>query len=257
MKKTNILLILLLLIVFSYGYSQETFIVTAENGLILRNQPNVDGEKIGKLYFGAEVSIVENTKKTQTVLDNGKIIKGTWVKIAFKNDPVFISNAKLGYVFNGYLQNKSNGLKTIVNKIVNHPDLQQYSIAHEKSPYYITGDFFNDKINDIAILLKDKDSTTKIIIINYSQQKRELHFLGKENDPFDITDYNWVGIFKKVESGEVLWSNYEDDFIAFKDVPESKKVKLSYDAIYIHASESCGGGFVYWKDGKFNWLQQE
>ena len=50
---------------------------------------------------------------------------------------------------------------------------------------------------------------------------------------------------------------YEGDFIDYEDVPESKKVRLSYHALYMHCAECCGGGFVYWKNGQFNWLQQE
>lgn len=63
----------------------------------------------------------------------------------------------------------------------------------------------------------------------------KVYVLGLENASFNISDYSWVGIFEKVDKGEVLWSNFEDDFIAYKDVPENKKVKLNYNAIYINA----------------------
>jgi hypothetical protein len=58
-------------------------------------------------------------------------------------------------------------------------------------------------------------------------------------------------------AGDTLWSNYEDDFRSFSEVPEDEKVVLTHDSFYAHASESCGGGFIFWKDGMWNWLQQE
>jgi nicotinamide mononucleotide (NMN) deamidase PncC len=37
-------------------------------------------------------------------------------------------------------------------------------------------------------------------------------------------------------------SNYEEGFRTYKEVPENEKIKLTYDAIYIHEAESCSGG---------------
>ena len=256
MKKTTIILTLLIFIISTYGFCQEKYIVTAENGLILREKPNSKGNKIGKLYFGAELTIIEKTENNQTIVDNGEEIIGNWVKIEFKNFPIFISNKKFGYVFDGYLKKKSKSNNEIALELSKFPELTDYTINTNKSPYYLKGDFFGDKINDLVVLIKDKEETTKIAIINYGKGNK-IYILGTENDPFNMNDYSWIGVFQKVNKGEVLWSNYEDDFIDFKDVLESKKVRLKYNSLYMHASESCGGGFVYWKDGKFNWLQQE
>jgi hypothetical protein len=246
----------LLSIASIYSFGQEKYIVTAENGLLMREDPDSNGKKIAKLNFGAEVTIVEKTENNQTIADDGKQIKGTWVKIEFKNFPMFVSNEEFGYVFDGYLKKKSEIRKEIAFEISKHSELKDYTINQSKTPFYLKGNFFGDSINDIAVVLKDSQGTTKVAIINYGQ-KTKVHLLGGENDPFNMTDYSWLGIFQKINRGEALWSNYEDDFIDYEDVPESKKVRLNYDALYMHASESCGGGFVYWKNGKFNWLQQE
>ncbi len=241
---------------------EEKYIVIADNGLLLRENPNLQSKKIGKIYFGAQITIVSKTKFTETIIDNGRNIKGHWVKVKFNNFPIHIStnlNENYGYVFDGYLEKKSDNLHRITHELNRFNEFENLEINHSKSPYYLKGDFFGDGISDIAVLLKDKKGTTKIGIINYNETNC-VHILGAENDPFKICDYSWVGIFEKVNKGEVLWSNYDDDkgdFVDFKDVPENEKVKLDYNAIYVHASESCGGGFIYWKNGKFNWLQQE
>lgn len=237
-------------------YSQDKFIVTAENGLILRQEPNSKGKKIGKLYFGAEVIIIERTEYNQTIIDDGKKISGKWVKIAFHNFPTHISNEENGYVFDGYLKSKNESIKDITNEITKYSEFKNLTLNTEMRPFCLKGDFFGDKKSDIVVLLKNAKGETKIGFINYGQ-KTKIHILGNANDPFDITDYGWVGVFEKVDRNEPLWSNYEDDYVYFKDLPENKKVKINYNALYIHADESCGGGFVYWKNGKFNWLQQE
>lgn len=256
MKKTTFIFTLLISILSTYGFCQEKYIVTAENGLILREKPNSKGNKIGKLHYGAELTIIEKTENNQTIIDDGKEINGHWVKIEFENFPTFISNEKSGYVFDGYLKKRSRNIRDIALELSKFPELKDYTINTSISPFHLKGDFFGDKINDLVVLVKDKNESIKIAIINYAKENK-VYILGNENDPFNMNDYSWVGVFKKVNKGEVLWSNYEDDFIDFNDVPESKKVRLKYNAMYMHASESCGGGFVYWKDGKFNWLQQE
>lgn len=108
----------------------------------------------------------------------------------------------------------------------------------------------------MVVLLKNTEGETKIGFIDYGE-KTKIHLLGNDDDPFYIRNYGWIGVFEKINPGEALWSNYGEDFIDFENVPEDKKVRLTYNALYIHASESCGGGFIYWKDGKFNWLPQE
>lgn len=240
---------------------KEQFIVNAENGLLLRDKPSLKSKKTGKIYFGAQVTVISKSRFTETIIDNGKKIKGNWVKVAFVNHPIQIStnavsNKDYGYVFGGYLEKTNDNLYSLQNELNKFDEFDNLGINESKSPYYLKGDFFGDGTTDIAILLLDKKGITKIGIINYGKNNSS-YVLGNEDDPFKINDYSWIGIFQKVKKNEVLWSNYEDDFIDFKDVPENKKVKLNYNALFVHASESCGGGFIYWKNGKFNWLQQE
>ncbi|NRR92429.1 SH3 domain-containing protein [Winogradskyella undariae] len=256
MKKFTIILFFIISISALKSYAQIKYIVTAENGLILREKPNSKGEKLGKLPFGAQVQIIEETAYTQTIQDDAKEIKGTWVKVKIENKSYFISNEEFGYVFDGYLKKKSTTIKNLAAEVFKQKELENYTFRAEMEPFYLRGDFFGDKTDDLIVLLKNDAEETKIAFIDYGKTIR-VYILGLENDPFNITDYSWVGIFEKVDRGEALWSNFEDDFIDYKDVPENKKVKLNYNAIYMHASESCGGGFVYWQDGKFNWLQQE
>ena len=78
-------------------------------------------------------------------------------------------------------------------------------------------------------------------------------FLGQGFD-----DMEWIGIFEKAPKGDVYWNNVESgEIISEEDVKEANKIKLPNDGIYVHAAESCGGGVIYLKNGKFEWIQQE
>ncbi len=139
--------------------------------------------------------------------------------------------------------------------IYGNDELSGCTLWNGVSPNFIQGDFFGDGIEDFVVLVKDS-SRVKIAIINKGV-KNEIFFIGGEKEMFHMFDYSWIGVFKKIPAGDVLWSNYEDDFRTLEETPDDEKVYLNYDALYVHAIESCGGGFIFWKDDKWNWLQQE
>jgi len=136
------------------------------------------------------------------------------------------------------------------------PALAGYQLFPAEAPSFMKGDFFGDGISDWAFLAKDSIGQVHLIYINEGE-KRQLHWLGKEDDPFNLNDYSWAQVFQKAPAGSVLWANYVDGHRDFKEVPESEKVILEYDALYLHLREACGGGFIYWQNGDFHWLQQE
>lgn len=45
--------------------------------------------------------------------------------------------------------------------------------------------------------------------------------------------------------------------ISEDEVKEEDKIRLNNDRIFIHALEGCGGGVIYLKEGKYEWIQQE
>lgn len=148
-------------------------------------------------------------------------------------------------------------IEEFTKKIRQFTELNGYSLDTDKETFFIEGDFYGDKIEDIALLLKDK-AKVRLCIINYGE-KNTVEFIGDlfAKKPLNPADYSWAGVLKKINAGEVLFSNYDEDFRGLEDVPENEKVILDYDAILVHNAESCGGGFIFWKNGKFNWLQQE
>ena len=80
--------------------AQEVLYVEANNGLILRDNPDKMAQRIGKLEYGTTVKILEKTGLALQLLDNGKKLQGEWVKIKEVDSEY---RQREGYVFNGYL----------------------------------------------------------------------------------------------------------------------------------------------------------
>lgn len=120
----------------------------------------------------------------------------------------------------------------------------------------ITGDFFGDGLIDKAVLETDSSGLKMLVVYNGI----ESGIARVEVNEFS-EDYSWVGVFESVAAGEALWSNWDDSkeegLRGFEDVPENEIVKLNHEAIFVHYAESCGGGFIFWQNDKWNWLQQE
>ena len=144
---------------------------------------------------------------------------------------------------------------SLTQLIAEYSEFNGFVIDTYSETYQIEGDFYGDGTEDMAILVKDS-TITKIGIIDYGNET-VVRFVSLKGNFSDEADYSWVGVFKTVEKGDTLWSNYVDDWRGIEDVPADELVVLDYDAIYAHYPESCGGGFIFWKDEQWNWLQQE
>ncbi|WP_152286653.1 SH3 domain-containing protein [Flavicella marina] len=93
--KKNILVYLLLC--FCSVYGQEIQFVNAPNGLIIRENSNINSARIGKLNFGERVYILQKTNIKFEFEDNGTTITGFWNKIKDFN------GIQKGFVFSGFL----------------------------------------------------------------------------------------------------------------------------------------------------------
>jgi hypothetical protein len=158
-----------------------------------------------------------------------------------------------------------NIIREVINRLIKDEKWDYFKIPEifgDKS--FIIGEFYGepeyDRTLDIAVLIKDSIGKVKLLIIDNYQ------YIGQENVEIvefeDKGEFDYVGHFKAVRIGEPLWSNWVEGkgdygLREFKDVPRNEILYLNYDGIYTKAGDSCGGGFIYWKDNKWNWLQQE
>lgn len=84
----------------SIAQAQDIQYVSAENGLVMREQPNQGATKVGILDYGTPVEVIEYTDLSLDVKDNNKKVTGKWVKIKGPAVGEYFEDA---YVFNGFL----------------------------------------------------------------------------------------------------------------------------------------------------------
>ena len=79
-------------------FGQDRMYVTAESGLVIRDKPSLKSNKIFHLPNNTMTYVKEKTGINLVILDEGKEIKGEWIKIyGFDNKDT------KGYVFGGFL----------------------------------------------------------------------------------------------------------------------------------------------------------
>ena len=244
----------------SVVFSQEVYQVIAQEGLTIRTSPN--GKRVGKIPYGYPVKILEKGEAF-SIKDNGKPKSGNWVKLDVSSSKLILDegvndNVLQGdlYTFSGYLITQQNFINQFETEIATHTAFGEFYLATAYKCFALKGDFFGDGIEDDLFRMIDPNGKVRLMIINHQKNGSKVYGLGGEKDPFGIEGYGFT-ILNKMPKGTTLWSNYEDDFREFESVPKNEIVKLNYDAIYVHEAEACGGGFIFWKNNKWNWLQQE
>ncbi|WP_124980482.1 SH3 domain-containing protein [Nonlabens xiamenensis] len=94
----NIILTIIFLLFTISIFGQDRMYVTAESGLVVRDKPSLKSNKIVHIPKNTMTYVEEKTGINLAILDEGKEIKGEWIKVyGFDN-----KNTK-GYVFGGFL----------------------------------------------------------------------------------------------------------------------------------------------------------
>ncbi|GAL02030.1 hypothetical protein JCM19314_13 [Nonlabens ulvanivorans] len=105
------------------------YFINAENGLNLREGPSVNHKAVGKYSYGSQVKVIENVPSVGKtfVIDNGKKIHGSWVRVEPTFNSDYYKNTRL-YLFDAYL---SKHLTTIPPQSL-HNFVELYdSAAHD------------------------------------------------------------------------------------------------------------------------------
>ena len=81
--------------------SQKIQFINATNGLNIREKPNTNSKKIGKLNHGAIVHIIKETGIDLSNTDSGKVINGECFEVKQTTDH------QSCFIFSGYLTNEA------------------------------------------------------------------------------------------------------------------------------------------------------
>lgn len=251
----NILFILLTSI-GSFTAAQGLYNVNAVDGLTVRS--SVSGKKIGKIPYGYQLKVIEKSEPL-TIKDNGKSIKGNWVKVDISNVPIFLdSNFKDNYkpesvfVFDGYLTPHDEFINKAESKIAKHPSLSEYYLATSYKNFAIKGDFFADGVEDDAFRMIAPNGDVRLIVINNKKEGSDVYGLGGSKDPFDFKSYDFEYLYK-IPKNTPFWSNSLGNK-SLNEVSKDQIKTLGYDVIYVNDNKSRGG-YIYRMNKKWNVLK--
>jgi hypothetical protein len=133
-----------------------------------------------------------------------------------------------------------------------------YMISRKHKPFLVTGYFNQDNILDTAILIRHKLSGKDALFIKHSDTAEKFLIKTGKDVGHDFDDLNWVGNFKIIQKGTKIFDAVVDGEIVGEDkVAEHNKVLLKTDAIFMHEDEGGGGGIIYFKNGRYIWVQQD
>jgi len=171
---------------------------------------------------------------------------------------VFISCKKELTEESKKVQNKESNTVAVRETKAKNTDTIQISKKHQTNK--ILCDLDGDNLNEIVEIVRSTKNEKSGLRIIFGNGNRTDYF-GMGNNILEqgFDEIDWVGIFKKAPKNEIYWNNVNEDgeILSEEEIKDVDKTKLLNDGIYIHAEESCGGGIIYLKNGKYEWIQQE
>ena len=119
-----------------------------------------------------------------------------------------------------------------------------YKISDFINPFYLEGDFNGDEKIDIAVLIEEKKTTKRGIIICHGTTKM-FYILGAgKTFGNGGDDFVWLDI----------WKVYRETKVGL-GVSETETISLKGQAILVEKSESASA-IIYWTGQNYKWYQQ-
>ncbi|WP_435654787.1 SH3 domain-containing protein [Cellulophaga baltica] len=230
------------------------YTVAAKNGLTVRSEASIHGEKLGKFPPGEYVELLEDTGTYLSLTDHGVAVNGNWFKVktmrnAWDNKPILT-----GYVFSGYLlknehkpYNPSDALTTETSTLkFDSFDLSFYfyeteegsetSTIVKKDTLFIYEAVFND-LGDRLIYIEPKVNTTKIeLFYTFKESVWEYNFDASKSKE----KYAWEGYgpFKELPLTRHMALFPQ---IGYEKVETARQVNLKLNDTLVHYPGEMGG----------------
>ncbi|CAD0004895.1 MULTISPECIES: hypothetical protein [Flavobacterium] len=171
---------------------------------------------------------------------------------------VFISCKKEVKEESEKVQNK--GYNTLVKRETKVKNIDTIETSKKHKTNKILCDLDGDNLNEIVEIVRStKNGKSGLRIIFGNGNRTDYFGMGNNILEQGFDEIDWAGIFEKAPKNEIYWNNVNKDgeLLSEEEIKEVDKIKLLNDGIYMHAKESCGGGIIYLKNGKYEWIQQE
>lgn len=131
----------------------------------------------------------------------------------------------------------------------------KYQLSAFLKPAYLQADFNKDGIKDIAILIIEKTTKKRGIILIHGGSNSYYIFGAGSNFGNGGDNFDWLkgwSLYKEKVA-------YETTFTKEGDILGSRKIKLIRPAFFIHDLQDgapTAGGIIYWTGKKYLWIHQ-
>jgi len=122
----------------------------------------------------------------------------------------------------------------------------------------LKGDFNGDNKTDFASIVINKNNQKTGVLIIHNSDNQECFVFGAGKEVENMTDLNWIEVFKILPKGEIVSPTLVDEEtgdIIGQD--ESQSFKLIGNGIYMSVEESHGGGIIFWNGKEYQWYHIE
>lgn len=133
---------------------------------------------------------------------------------------------------------------------------KKYSIASFLKPSYLQADFNGDATKDIAVLVIEKATKRKGILLIHGKTSEHFLFGAGTNFGSGDKDFKWAdkwALYTKKTAQETQFDKESGDIM------DGKTVKLARPGILIEDYEdgaALAGGIIYWNGENYIWIHQ-
>jgi len=145
--------------------------------------------------------------------------------------------------------------KWFVESFTNHHLNVGYTLTPFLRPAFLSADFNGEKITDIAVLVIEKKSKKKGVVLIDGKTKQYYLFGAGVKFGNGGSDFSWLKQWR-VYNHTLTYETQVDKDGA---LTESKKNRLHHPGILImdeQDGEPTSGGIIYWNNSKYIWIQQ-
>ena len=131
----------------------------------------------------------------------------------------------------------------------------KYSITPFLKPDFLTADFNEDKIPDIAVLITEIRTKKKGVLLMHGKTNQYFVFGAGTNFGYGGDNFGWLKQWS-IYTDKIA---YETTFDSDDNIKGSKKVKLARNGLLITDlmdGQPNSGGIVYWDGNKYTWIHQ-
>ena len=203
--------IIALLIAFNFAQAQDIQYVSAENGLIVRDNPSRGAKRIAKLEYGTQLKVTEYSQLKLDVVDNGEKISGEWVKIMTTDESKDVS---AGYVFNGFLTEKELKKRVKIS-------FEEFVVIIDSLNAYPLKETHQTEQDTVSMAIElGETPENKIIRVKHLQDYSKIEIFQKHENSITIMD-------EGPHCDLINWKHYTSSWKPLKSISKYKKFKTN------------------------------